>query len=123
MNRLFFSIFIFLTFFFVTVFSHEKLIPHAEINPLPLKIKKAGHNKLIVEVAWDGINVKEDEPVIKRLKCFSKAVTVKDPVQEGTFGERKAQFELTVHRNNAHVKCRYGVLDGVIFKKTFTFQT
>ncbi|CAG8792551.1 33717_t:CDS:2, partial [Gigaspora margarita] len=97
--------------------------PHSEIIALPLKIKKAGHNKLIIDVAWDGVNVKEDEPVIKRLKCFSKAVTVKDPVQKGTFGERKAQFELIVHRNNAHVKCRQGTVDGDSFIRFFTFQT
>ncbi|RIB06983.1 hypothetical protein C2G38_2215695 [Gigaspora rosea] len=123
MNRLLLSIFIFFAFFFVIAFSHEKLVPHSDIRPLPLKIKKVGNNKLIVDVAWGGENIKEDEPVLKKPKCLSKAVTIKDPVQKGTFGERKAQFELTVRRNNARVKCHYGVVDGDSFIGFFTFQT
>ncbi|CAG8531475.1 21722_t:CDS:2, partial [Gigaspora rosea] len=82
MNRLLLSIFIFFTFFFVTAFSHEKLVPYSVIQPLPLKIKKVGHNKLIVDVAWNGVNIKEDEPVLKKFGCFSKAVTVKNPLQK-----------------------------------------
>jgi hypothetical protein len=60
MNRLLILTFILLTFLFVTAFSEEDLIPVKQITPKQLKIRKAGHNRLIVEVSWDGTNESDD---------------------------------------------------------------
>ncbi|GET01366.1 hypothetical protein GLOIN_2v1793426 [Rhizophagus clarus] len=120
MNRLLILTFFLLTFLFVTTFSSE-LVPHKEIYSLPLKLKKDGDNKLIAEVAWGG-NLKKDEPLRTRFRCFSNAVTVKGP-KHAVFGDEKVHFELLIHKKDVKVKCRYGALDGVIFKNTISFRT
>ncbi|CAG8683584.1 13153_t:CDS:2, partial [Dentiscutata heterogama] len=82
------------------------------IYSIPLKIEKVGDDKLIVHVKWKGVNINDDEPVTKKFRCFSKAVTVKEPHQKnGTFGEHNTKFELIVKKKNVDVKCQYGVLD------------
>ncbi|CAG8700718.1 645_t:CDS:1, partial [Dentiscutata heterogama] len=47
-------------FFFVTTFSQEELVPVRQIYSLPLELKKVRHNKLIVDIKWDGKNETED---------------------------------------------------------------
>ncbi|CAJ0755265.1 14976_t:CDS:2 [Entrophospora sp. SA101] len=112
MNRLLILSFVLLTFFFVNTFSSEEVVPYKLIYSRPLILKRVGDNKVIVEVGWDGINEREDEPVRTRFKCFSNAVTVKGShVKHGVFGDHKAQFELNIHKKNVNVKCRYGVID------------
>ncbi|CAG8803492.1 8995_t:CDS:2, partial [Dentiscutata erythropus] len=108
MNRLLLFTFIFLTLSFITTSSQEE-VPYNLIYSLPPEIKKVGDDKLIVQVKWEGVNIKDDEPVTKRFRCFSKAVAVKEPHQKnGTFGERNTKFELTVKKKNVDVKCQYG---------------
>lgn len=59
MNRLLILTFVLLSFLFVTASSKEELVPHKEINPRPLKLTKAGDNKFIALVSWDG-NLRND---------------------------------------------------------------
>ncbi|RIA99405.1 hypothetical protein C1645_730861 [Glomus cerebriforme] len=59
----------------------EELVPVKQIYSNPLKLVKVGDNKLIAEVSWNGTHEGNDEPVLGKFKCFSKAVTVKGSPQ------------------------------------------
>ncbi|CAJ0760800.1 17607_t:CDS:2, partial [Entrophospora sp. SA101] len=102
----------------------EEVVPYKLIYSRPLILKRVGDNKVIVEVGWDGINEREDEPVRTRFKCFSNAVTVKGShVKHGVFGDHKAQFELNIHKKNVNVKCRYGTKEAKIKKIAEFYKT
>ncbi|CAG8744776.1 11610_t:CDS:2, partial [Dentiscutata erythropus] len=108
MNRLFTLTFIYLAFFFVTTFSQEEIVPTRQIYSLPLKLKRAGPDKLIADITWEGKNETETDPVILKFFCDSDTVSVEAPGEKpGTFGDRKTQYQINVHKNNTLVTCHY----------------
>ncbi|CAG8766002.1 17926_t:CDS:2, partial [Dentiscutata erythropus] len=74
----------------------------------PLKVKKSGEHKMIVEVRWDGTGIKDHEKVITKLHgCNpSGTLTYRKDKKKHKFSDRETTYELAVHKKNVPVECK-----------------